>query len=68
MSRRPTKAYRLFQAHTLEELTGMMAEVQSRAIPGWKGKIHLMSSADIKLSTELARAIQWKLDERNQNQ
>lgn len=47
MSRRPTKAYRLYMGHSLEELTALMVEVQ-----------------DPKLSTELARAIQWKLDER----
>ena len=48
MSRRPTKAYRLYTGHSLEELTALMVEAQDPA-----------------LSTELARAIQWKLDERN---
>ncbi len=64
MSRRPTKAYQLFQAHTLEELTAMMREVQSHGLPCGGGGLILLHPVDIKLSHELARAIQWKLDER----
>jgi hypothetical protein len=65
MSRRPTRAYRLYTDHGLEELTALMVEVQSHGLPCGDGQLILLHPADIKLSHELARAIQWKLDERN---
>lgn len=64
MSRRPTRAYRLYVGHSLEELTVLMVEVQSRGLVCRNECALILSPEDSKLSHELARAIQWKLDER----
>lgn len=63
MSRRPTKAYQLFHAHTLEELAGMQVDMAINA-KRTLSRFHLLDPRDAKLSSEIARAIQWKLDER----
>lgn len=60
-----SRAMRLYQTRTIQELAGMLEGI--KPIPKEKrkpGSIHIYTTKDRRLSDDIARAIQWHMDDR----
>ncbi len=56
-----SRAIRLYKGHTIEELAGMFEGIKPEQK---KGSIWLYSAKQRKLSDDIARAIQWHMDDK----
>jgi len=54
---------RLYETRTIKELAGMFENIKPLPEQQQKGSLYIYSAKDRKLSDDIARAIQWKMDD-----